>query len=110
MPGLLLKSFMTLILLALPQTVKALEHWYIPTESEIKTLIVNNPTTNSQLLWIAKPVDGSASPSETSFSIEPGQKLEFPLVDIRDVNFIHVKAQSKQLTASVIDQTGHQMF
>lgn len=110
LPGLLLKSFMTLILLALPQTVKALEHWYIPTELEIKTLIVKNPTTNSQLLWIAKPVDGSSSPNETSFSIEAGQKLEFPLLDTRDVNFIHVKAQSKQLTASVIDQTGHQIF
>lgn len=105
----LLKSFMTLILLALPQTVQALEHWYVPTESEIKTLIVNNPTTNSQLLWIAKPVDGSSGSTEVSFSIAAGQKLEFPLVDMRDVNFIHVKAQSKQLTASVIDQTGHQI-
>jgi hypothetical protein len=100
---------MTLILLANAQTVLALEHWYIPTETEIKTLIVNNPTTNSQLLWIAKPVDGISDSSETSFVIAAGQKLEFPLIDERGVNFIHVKAQSKQLIATVVDQTGHQI-
>jgi len=104
---LLLLPFTALVLLMLPMTAQALEHWYIPTEAEIKTLIVSNPTSSQQLLWIAKPNDGtSAGSTETSFAIAAGQKLEFPLIDSRVVNFLHVKAQSKKLIASVIDQTG----
>lgn len=85
----------------------ALEHWYIPTEAEIKTIVVTNPTSNVQLLWMAKPIDENPdNAGETSFALAAGQKLEFPLLDSRGVNFIHVKAQSKLLTLSVIDQSG----
>lgn len=85
----------------------------MPTDSEIKTIVITNPTDSAQYVWLSRPLDANFQGSvETSFQVNAQSTLELPLSnadstqDYRSVSFVHVKAQSTALTASVVDITG----
>lgn len=90
------------VVLLTPPSAFSLEHWYVPIENQSSSVIIENPQTQSENIWISGPIElTSEGPYEYLFQVPPKGELEISQDLVSKFPWIHLKSNSEKLKVKI---------